>query len=341
MKDLEVRKITIDDKYSDGEDLGMENIAYTSKPAIMIKGMAFSSNQSKEFKFRDELKMRIAAPIMVPGQIYRNDTEEYFVEFTEDVIEKIYQKFMSNLNGKPVFNLEHVSEDIAPSYILEAILVDSENKMKFIKDEYKIDLPKGSVFIVSQITDEKYYNYLVENDKLGFSIEGFLGLEFTEQFKNKKIEMEKQKFALPDGEWMMDGKTYIVKDGEVIDIKEEVKLEDAPKEDIKEDIKEEVKEEVKLEDAPKEDIKEEVKEEVKLEDAPVVENTPAVEPSMEETIIKVVDERIEVLINEIADLKSQLLDMKNNGEEVEVEMKKQGFTAAEKALGLFKFASNL
>jgi len=285
--------------------------------------------------------MRIAAPIMVPGQIYRNDTEEYFVEFTEDVIEEIYKKFMLNLNGKPVFNLEHNSENQVPSYILEAILVDSENKMKFIKDEYGIDLPKGSVFVVSQITDEKYYNYLVENDKLGFSIEGFLGLEFTEQLKNKnqnQTEMEKQKFMLPDGEWMMDGKLYIVKDGDIVDIKEEVKeevsLEAAP------EVTEEVKEEIKLEDAPAE-IEEEVKEEIKMEDAPVMEDAPAaVEPSMEEKIVSVVDERIEVLINEIADLKSQLLEMKNGEAEVEVEMRKQEFSAADKALGLFKFASN-
>ena len=341
MKELEVRKITIDDEYSDGQSLGMDNIAYTKKPAVIVKGVAYSMHERSVLsKFSDNRKMRIAAPIMIPGQIYRNDGEEYFVEFTVETIEAIYKKFMSNLNGKPVFNKEHVSEDIVPAYILEAILIDSENKINFIKAEYNIDLPLGSVFVVSQVTDEAYYDYLVKNDMLGFSIEGFLGLEFSEQLTNQnknKTEMEKSKFMLPDGEWMMDGKLYVIKDGAIAEIKEEVKeevsLEAAP------EVKEEVKEEVALEEAPKEEIKEEVK----LEDAPVaeaiVEEAPMVEPSMEETIIKVVDERIEVLIEEIANLKSQVLAM--NNEEVEEKMAfTESVSQAQKALGLFKFASN-
>lgn len=345
MKELETRKITIDEEYSDGQELGVDAIAFTKKPAIIVKGVAFSAqDEPSVMKFSDNKKMRIASPIMIPGSIYRNDgDEEYYVEFTVETIEAIYKKFMSNLTGKPIFNKEHNSKDIIPAYVLEPMLVDSENKVKFIKDEYGIDLPIGSVFVVSQVTDEAYYNYLVKNDMLGFSIEGFLGLEFSEQIKNQnknknKTEMEKSKFMLPDGEWTMDGKIYIIKDGEIAEIKEpevkeeEVTLEAEPK------VEEEVKEEVNLEAEPK--VEEEVKEEeeVKLQDEPMAE--PTVEPSMEETIIKVVDERIEVLINEIADLKSQLLAMKNE-EKLEDRMEfKADIKPYEKALGLFKFVSN-
>jgi hypothetical protein len=331
MKELETRKITIDEEYSDGQDLGMDAIAFTKKPAIVVKGVAFSVQEHSVLKFSDNRKMRIAAPIMIPGQIYRNDGEEYYVEFTVETIEDIYKKFMSNLNGNPIFNKEHNSKDIVPAYILEAILIDSENKIKFIKDEYNIDIPMGSVFVVSQITDEKYYNYLVENDMLGFSIEGFLG-EFTEQIKNKENEMGKLKFGLPDGEWKMDGKIYIVKDGEVIDIKEDIK-EDVQLEDAKEDIKEDVQ----LEDA-KEDIKEDVqledaKKDVQLEDATI---SPAID---EEMIAKLVDARIEVLINEIADLKSQILEIKNVDEDKDKMEFKSQLTPAQKAIKLFEFAS--
>ena len=340
MKGLDVRNITIDEKYSDGEDLGMSAIAYTSKPAIIIKGVAFSSHEQKHFNFKDDLKYRIAAPIMVPGEIYRKDgDEEYEVKFTVEVIEDIYKKFMSNLTGNPVFNIEHKQDKTVPSYILESILVDSENKIKFIKDEYGMELPLGSVFVVSQITDEKYYKYLVDNDMTGFSIEGFLGLEFSEHLNNKnkkQIEMEKQKFSLPDGSWETEDKIYVIKDGEVIEVKDkpmEIEIESST------DVKEEIKEEVKMEET---EVKEEVKEEVKMEELPVEETpaTPTIEPSMEETIVKVVDERIEVLINEIADLKSQLLELKNGGETEEVVMKKQEFSMSDKAMSLFQFVSN-
>jgi hypothetical protein len=89
--DLPIYKITIDPEYSEGNELGIEQVAFTSKPAVKIKGMAFNSQQI--FQFQDEPKMRIVAPAMIPMEIYRNDDgEEYFVEFTEQEIEQIFSK---------------------------------------------------------------------------------------------------------------------------------------------------------------------------------------------------------------------------------------------------------
>ncbi len=59
-KDLPIYKITIDPEYSDGEDLGIEQIAFTSNPAIKVKGMAFS--QEVKMLFADDLKYRVTAP---------------------------------------------------------------------------------------------------------------------------------------------------------------------------------------------------------------------------------------------------------------------------------------
>jgi hypothetical protein len=72
-KDLPVYKITIDPEYSDGEDLGIEQIAFTSNPAIKVKGMAF--NQSNKLMFADDVKYRVTAPAMIPMEIYRRDDE--------------------------------------------------------------------------------------------------------------------------------------------------------------------------------------------------------------------------------------------------------------------------
>ena len=180
-------KISIDDIYAeDGQSLGIEKISFTKTPAILVKGMAFSTHIEKpKYFFSDELKYRIAGPIMIPMEIYRNDDSEYYVQFTAEEIEKIHSKFMANM-GKEVFNLEH-TEEMVPAYLLETILVDSEPKKSMIKQEYDIDVPMGTSFIVAQITDKEYYNDLVANKQLGFSIEGFLGLALSEITKNKNI----------------------------------------------------------------------------------------------------------------------------------------------------------
>ncbi len=44
-KDLPIYKITIEDEYADGENLGIEMIAFTKMPAIKVKGMAFNSEK--------------------------------------------------------------------------------------------------------------------------------------------------------------------------------------------------------------------------------------------------------------------------------------------------------
>ena len=66
-------KITIDEAYGDGEDLGISQIAFTATPAIKVKGMAFSSNEKRYFT--DDVKMRIAAPALIPMEIYRCDQD--------------------------------------------------------------------------------------------------------------------------------------------------------------------------------------------------------------------------------------------------------------------------
>lgn len=82
---LPTYKITIDPEYAEnGEDLGIEQIAFTANPAIKVKGMAFSS-QIKPVFFSDDLKYRITAPALIPMEIYRFDEDtdqEYYVKFT-------------------------------------------------------------------------------------------------------------------------------------------------------------------------------------------------------------------------------------------------------------------
>lgn len=282
---LPVYKITIDPEYSEnGEDLGIEQIAFTSTPAIKVMGMAFNS-QVKPMIFTDDVKYRIVAPALIPMEIYRKDDEdnkEYYVKFTIEEIEKIHAKFMRDMSNKDLFNLEHDTDKTVPAYVLEAWIVDTPKEDKAYSS-FGIEVPEGTLMVTAQVTDKEYYAQLVADGQVGFSIEGYLGMKLKEQQQLKLNNMNK----LPDGEHLIDGKIYVVVDGEITEIRE----------------KEEEEEVVVEEEAMSDTVVEE--EEV------VEEETMAVDPAMDaEAILEIVrpliTEQVDALVAMIADLKNQL-----------------------------------
>jgi hypothetical protein len=245
-------------------------------------GHAFNS-QVKQMIFKDNVKYRIVAPALIPMEIYRKDDEdgkEYYVKFTKEEIEKIHSKFMKDMSNKDLFNLEHDTTETVPAYVLEAWIVDNPTKDKAYSS-FGIEVPTGTLMVTAQVTDVEYYNHLVDNDQVGFSIEGYLGMKLKEVTQLKTdINMNK----LPDGEHTIEDKIYVVKDGEIIEIRD-VELE-------------ETTEEVALEDTV-------VEEEV------VEEETMAVDPVLDaEAILAIVKPALDAEVNNIvamiADLKAQL-----------------------------------
>jgi hypothetical protein len=321
-KDLPIYKITIDDEYSDGENLGIEMIAFTNMPAIKVKGLAFSSE--KKMLFADDVKYRITAPAMIPMDIYRRDSEEgdYYVQFTADVIEKIHAKFMADLRNRDIFNLEHDTEKKVPAYILETWIVDNPTKDKAFST-FGIEVPEGTLMVTAQVTDPEYYNKLVEEGQVGFSIEGFLGLKLSEQIKLNNMK-------LPDGEHTIEDKIYVVKDGEVVEIKE------VEKEPTAEVVEEEMAAEpVAMEDTTVEETTEEsttTEEEMAIDPATDAEAILAI-------VMPVIDEREKALIAIIADLRNQMEEMYAEKEEDKAEEQIAEATMSQK-FAAFKQFSN-
>ena len=314
---LPIYKITIDPEYSEnGEDLGIEQIAFTSTPAIKVMGMAFNS-QVKQMIFKDNVKYRIVAPALIPMEIYRKDDEdgkEYYVKFTKEEIEKIHSKFMKDMSNKDLFNLEHDTTETVPAYVLEAWIVDNPTKDKAYSS-FGIEVPTGTLMVTAQVTDVEYYNHLVDNDQVGFSIEGYLGMKLKAETQLKtKINMNK----LPDGEHTIDGKIYVVVDGEITEIRDAEVVE--------------ASEEVALEDTV-------VEEEV------VEEETMAVDPVLDaEAILAIVkpalDAEVNNLVAMIADLKAQLEDALSVDGEEEVVEEVVALSAQQKLSMFNKFNNN-
>jgi len=291
-KDIPIYKITIEPEYSDGEELGIEQIAFTSTPAIVTKGMAF--DEHKKLFFSDDLKYRVVAPAMIPMEIYRNDEddEEYYVQFTAETIEQIHSKFMQDLTNRNVFNLEHDTDKTVPAYVLEAWIVEDPKKDKAYSS-YGIEVPKGTLMVTAQVTDKEYYNELVKNEQIGFSIEGFLGLKLSNQIN--KINMK-----LPDGEHLIEGKLYIVVDGEVTEIRDVPVVEE-----------EAMTEEIALETVVEEEV---------IEETPATEEM-AIDPAADAEAIlaivqPVIDEQINAIIAMIADLRNHMEEMMTETEDV-------------------------
>jgi len=314
---LPIYKITIDPEYSEnGEDLGIEQIAFTSTPAIKVMGMAFNS-QAKQMIFKDNVKYRIVAPALIPMEIYRKDDEdgkEYYVKFTKEEIEKIHSKFMKDMSNKDLFNLEHDTTETVPAYVLEAWIVDSPLKDKAYSS-FGIEVPTGTLMVTAQVTDVEYYNHLVDNDQVGFSIEGYLGMKLKEVTQLKTdINMNK----LPDGEHTIEDKIYVVKGGEIIEIRDVEVVE--------------ASEEVALEDTV-------VEEEV------VEEETMAVDPVLDaEAILAIVkpalDAEVNNLVAMIADLKAQLEDAMAVDSEEDVVEEVVALSAQQKLSMFNKFNNN-
>ena len=303
MEDLPTYKITIDETYNDGEQpLGVDAIAFTSNPAVLVKGVAFKSQAKSHFA--DEKKYRITAPAMIPMDIYRNDKEmgEYYVQFSELEIDTIFKEFMLNLNNRNLFNLEHEGDKIVPAYILEAWLVDNPEADKAMST-FGISVPKGTLMMTAQITDTDYYNKLVEASQVGFSIEGFLGL---------KLSNQTHKYMLPDGEHTLeDGTIIIVKDGVVVEVKEPT----APMDNAME-----VEASTEVEMAAPTETEAPAEEEV-VE----VEVEAAIDPAADaEAILAIVtpllEQRISEVLQVIADVKNELTNTEESAPVEEVEM---------------------
>lgn len=316
-KDIPIYKITIEPEYSDGEELGIEQIAFTSTPAIITKGLAF--DEHKKLFFSDDLKYRVVAPAMIPMEIYRNDEndEEYYVQFTAETIEQIHSKFMQDLSNRNVFNLEHDTDKTVPAYVLEAWIVEDPKKDKAYSS-YGIEVPKGTLMVTAQVTDKDYYNELVKNEQIGFSIEGFLGLKLSNQLNNK-YSMNK----LPDGEHLIDGKIYVVVDGEIIEIKDAPVVEE-----------EAMTEEIALETVVEEEV---------IEETPATEEM-AIDPAADAEAIlaivqPVIDEQINAIIAMIADLRNHMEEVMSEGEEV-VEVEATKLTQHDKFSMVSKFLNN-
>jgi hypothetical protein len=359
MDNLPIYKISIDPELGEpGEELGISMIAFVEEPAILVKGVAFKGN-APQF-FADAKKKRIAAPALIPMQIYRNDSwGEYYVEFTQEEIGKLHEKLMQNLSKMSnVFNLEHDPKSPAPAFILEAWLVGEDPKADRSYSEFGIEVPTGSLMLVAQVTDEEYYNDLVESKRTGFSIEGILGMKLAEKIKNKKNKMKKSlknkkrfnaKFSVAETDVTQDltivateiavGQAVIVVDEELTPVSDwtgEVEIEGAEvviEDGVITEVSETETEEVEMaEEVEEEVIEEEMAEEVEEESTYAI--TPEEQTLIVNEVMTILEAKFEEIYSMISEVKSMIT---GDAEAVEEATEEVAMSAHQKFMEINRF----
>lgn len=180
---LPVYEIVVDDN----DDTGIQLISLVDEPAIAMKGMMFSQEQSiMSFKEVVGDKQIIVGPALIPNmKIYREDEKfgQYYVVFTKETISKMVEKFNKYGSNRKI-NIDH-SNQMVNAFIMEDWIVENEvyDKSRL----YGIEVPVGTYMIMVKIEDTDFWNEEVKgNEKFGFSIEGLLGQQLVSLSKQEE-----------------------------------------------------------------------------------------------------------------------------------------------------------
>jgi hypothetical protein len=190
---------------NDDDETGMNLISVVEKPAIEIKGYAFSDIVELQFKKEGD-KQIIVGPALIPNKKIRREDEDgnlYYVFFSKETIERMVEKFNRYGSNRKI-NFEHTDKMI-DAFIMEDWIVEDAYYDKSKK--YGFDVPVGTYMIKVKVEDKQFWlEEVKENGRFGFSIEGLLGQqlvsmsaveqEFVSYTDYPKAAIENAKIAL-------------------------------------------------------------------------------------------------------------------------------------------------
>lgn len=163
--DLPIYELVFDDT---DDTLGCTKISLVESPAVEQLFLAFNENTKIKSVFHDETKHTVTGIAMrADYPIYRNqNSEEFYVMFSKETIEKMMNKFMKEQRQFDI-SLEH-SKDVNNCYLVESFLI---NKERGIVPKEFADIEDGSWVITVKVDNPDVWNDIINNEVKGFSIE--------------------------------------------------------------------------------------------------------------------------------------------------------------------------
>lgn len=171
MKDLQVIELTIKDELKEG----VFAISFVDKPAIEESFIMLNALEV-QLKVIDEAKREVIGLALVPNKkiLRRKDDTEFYIEFSEQTIEKVQELYLKNLRANNV-TIDHEKPVEGVSLIESWIVEDTKNDKSNI---YGLNAVKGSWVVKMKIYNDDVYEGVKLGKFNGFSIEGlFDGLD--------------------------------------------------------------------------------------------------------------------------------------------------------------------
>lgn len=169
-----------------GNSEGLTKMSLVEYPAVEENFLAFENQHELKFSFDEEQRIIIGVALRANYLIYRCDSHgEYYVNFTKDVINQLYEKFMIDSRFNNI-NLNHDS-DTNDVYLIQSFLKDTEKGINPVGFE---EVENGSWFVAYKVLNEDVWKKVKSGEYKGFSVETFCELERKFEKQEEKPEMD-------------------------------------------------------------------------------------------------------------------------------------------------------
>ena len=315
-------------KYKVGLNSETYAISLVESPAIEENFVALAKEEEVvDVKLSDDEKHIVYGAVLVPEKdIYRNNGEnEYYINFSEESIEKMSQDFMREYRQYEIkTDHDKIADEVC---VVESWIKTSMTMDKSVALGLNPDLPIGTWFCGCKVNNIETWKRIKDGELRGFSVESLINLEeFSKNDNNMEIKTDEMFF-----DKIKNVLKEVLASVSMTKQEEETKIE--PIEPIAmEDLAEETPaptetptEAPKVEETPQEPQEKptESVEEVKVEDTPQEPKEEAVEPQNEPNDNA---KHLEELINNLKDEIKSLREMNGNLEKKVKELAKEPST---------------
>lgn len=157
---------------------GIMKISLVEEPAVMVDFITLSKQEElKLYSVENEEQKMILGVIMVADTpIYRISPsgDEYYVQFSKDMIKSMAEKFISDGNANKI-NLQHTEgTDVNTVNMVEFYIKDTGNG---INPKGFESVPNGSLFAKYKVNDESLWSEIKKGTFKGFSLEGYFSMD--------------------------------------------------------------------------------------------------------------------------------------------------------------------
>lgn len=273
-------------------------ISLVENPAIESNFIYLSEDKPKQVFLEADEKHLVYGAVLIPNKpIYRYDTEEYYIQFPSETIEKLAHSYLQNDN---IYSFTQQHQTIADGVSIVESWVKTSEYDKSV--ELGLDVPVGTWLVGAHIENEDIWSGIKSGEMRGFSVESFLN--FNEIMLNKQdkemTETNLETVEVNESFWVKIA-TIIkeaLKSPEVPELEAQVtaaqvvdemqqEVENPTEETV---VTEEVLEEPIVEEVPAEAIEETVVEETEVVEEPIEEEVPIVEEEPVEDLQITIDE---------------------------------------------------